>query len=65
MVSQMESPALAARGTPKSDLLTGWINSEDSTSIRSLQVSALMRRYAITDVMAVTVASLLFGEVRE
>jgi hypothetical protein len=61
----MENPALTARGIPNSDLLAGWIGSENSPSIRSLQVALLMRRYGITDATAATIAALLFGEVSE
>ncbi|MGB3445208.1 MAG: hypothetical protein WBA48_00740 [Xanthobacteraceae bacterium] len=64
MTPQMENPALAARGVPNSDLLSGWINSEDNPPVRSLQVSSLTRRCAINAAMAATVAALLFGEGR-
>jgi len=62
MTPHMENPALAARGVPNSDLLAGGINSEDSRSIRSLQVSSLTRRCAISAVMASIVAHLIYGE---
>lgn len=65
MTLQMENPALAARGVPKTDLcLAGWINSEDNPPTRSLQVSSLTRRCAISAAMAAIVAALLFGEGR-
>ena len=64
MTPQMENPALAARGVPNSDLLAGWINSEDKPPIRSLQVSSLTRRCAISATLAAVVAPLLFGEGR-
>lgn len=62
MTTHMENPALAARGVPNTDLLTGGINSEDSRSIHALQVASLTRRCAISAVMAAVVAPLLFGE---
>lgn len=64
MSLQMENPALAARGVPNTDLLTGGINSEDSRSTRSLQVALLTRRCAISAAMAAIVAPILFGEGR-
>lgn len=62
MTTHMENPALAARGVPNTDLLTGGINSEDSRSTRSLQVAALTRRCAISTALAAVVAPLVFGE---
>lgn len=62
MTSQMENPALAARGVPNSDLLAGWINSEDSRFTHSLQVSSLTRRCAISAALAAVVAPIMFGE---
>ena len=64
MSLQMENPALAARGVPNTDLLTGGINSEDSRSTRSLEVALLTRRCAISAAMAAIVAPILFGEGR-
>jgi hypothetical protein len=58
----MENPALAARGVPNSDLLAGWINSEDNPPTRSLQVASLTRRCAISAALAAVVAPILFGE---
>lgn len=62
MQPEMENPALAARGVPNTDLLGSGINSEDSRSVRSLQVASLTRRCAISAVMASVVAPLVFGE---
>ncbi|MCP1998137.1 hypothetical protein [Nitrobacter winogradskyi] len=62
MTTHMENPALVARGVPNTDLLTGGISSEDTNSIRLIQVSSLTRRCAISAVMAAVVAPLLFGE---
>jgi hypothetical protein len=62
MASHMENPALAARGVPNTDLLAGWIISEDNPPILSLQVSSLTRRCAISTALAAIVAPLLFGE---
>lgn len=59
---QKENPALAARGVPNTDLLAGGINSENSPSIRNLQVAQLTRRCALTAAMAAIVAPLVFGE---
>lgn len=62
MTFHMENPALAARGVPNSDLLGGWISSEDSRSTRSLQVSSLTRRCAISATLAAIIAPIVFGE---
>lgn len=62
MPLQMENPALQGTGLPNTDLLGSGIISEDTSSIRLIQVSSLTRRCAISAVMAAVVAPLLFGE---
>ncbi len=61
MSLQKENPA-GGRGLPNTDLLSSGISSEDSRSIRSLQVALLTRRCAISAAMAAIVAPILFGE---
>jgi hypothetical protein len=62
MQPHMENPALAARGVPATDLAGGWINPENSPTLRKLQASRLTRRCAISFAMASIVAPLLHGE---
>lgn len=62
MQPEKKNPALGARGFPNIDLLGSGISSEDSRSVRSLQVASLTRRCAISAVMAAVVAPLVFGE---
>lgn len=63
MQPHMETPALAARGAPNSDLAGASINSESiSSSLRRLQASRLARLYAVNAAMAETIAPLVFLE---
>lgn len=64
MQPHKETPALAARAIPKSDLLDGWISSEHTQPLLKLQASALTRRCAISLAMASVIAPLLHGEGR-
>lgn len=63
MASQMESPALAARGNPVTVQADGSNNPESKSPLRELQARHLTRRCAISFGMASIVTSLLHGEV--
>lgn len=63
MQPHMETPALAARGAPNSDLAGASINSEFTLPLHKIQASRLSRRCAISLAMALVVAPLLHGEV--
>lgn len=65
MQPHMENPALAARGVPNSDLLTGSIGSESTLPLRKLQAQRLTQRFAISPAMASVLAPLLHGEVAQ
>ena len=62
MSVQMENPALVKRGVPETDLAGALINSEYATPQLHLQVSRLVRRYAVNAAMAETLAPLVFLE---
>ncbi|WP_256807769.1 hypothetical protein [Bradyrhizobium sp. Bra64] len=62
-MTQMENPALAARGVPNADLLAGSITSETTSPLRRLQASRLARLYAVNAAMAEIIAPLVFLEV--
>jgi hypothetical protein len=57
----MENPALAKRGVPETDLAGAWIDPEYATPHLRLQVSRLVRLYAVSYAMAATIARLAFA----
>ena len=62
MLPKMESPALAARGVPATDLVDASIGPESKSPTLILQASRLTRRYAISFGMALIVAPLHYGD---
>lgn len=62
MASQMENPALAARGVPESDLAGALIFPEYASPLVDLQARRLTRRCAISMAMAAIVAPMIHGE---
>ena len=60
----MENPALAARGVPETDLAGAVIVSEYATPHLRLQVSRLVRRYAVNAFLAETLAPMVFMEAK-
>lgn len=60
MSVQMENPALAKRGVPDTDLAGALISPEYATPQLHLQVSRLVRLYAVNAAMAETLAPLVF-----
>ena len=62
MQPQMENPALAKRGVPETDLAGALINPEYATPQHRLQVSRLVRLYAVNASLAETIAPLVFLE---
>ena len=62
MQPDMENPALAKRGVPETDLAGALINPEYATPQHRLQVSRLVRLYAVNASLAETIAPLVFLE---
>ena len=63
MAPQMEDPAtLEACGAPETDLAGALINPEYATPQRRLQVSRLVRLYAVNASLAEAMAPLVFLE---
>ncbi|MCA1467235.1 hypothetical protein I6F09_04950 [Bradyrhizobium sp. IC3195] len=62
MTSQMENPALAARGVPAINLAAGKIEPEYALELRRRQYLAEI--FALPPHTAVVVAELAFGEAR-
>ena len=62
MSNQMENPAAANCGAPKADLAGASITTEYATPQRRLQVSRLVRLYAVNASLAETIAPLVFLE---
>ena len=60
MQPHMENPALAKRGVPETDLAGALINPEYATPHLRLQVSRLVRLYAVNAAMAEALAPLVF-----
>jgi hypothetical protein len=60
MQPHMENPALAKRGVPEADLAGALINPEYATPHLRLQVSRLVRLYAVNAAMAEALAPLVF-----
>ena len=59
----MENPALAKRGVPETDLAGALISPEYATPHLHLQVSRLVRLYAVKDSTAKTIAAMAYGVV--
>lgn len=62
MLPQMESPALAARGVPATDLADASIWPESKATPRDLQVIRLRRLCAVDPSMARALAPFVHGE---
>ena len=62
MQPDMENPALAKRGVPETDLAGALINPEYATPHLRLQVSRLVRLYAVNASLAEALAPLIFLE---
>jgi hypothetical protein len=63
MTPKMENPALATRGVPETDLAGASINPEINTPHHlRLQVSRLVRLYAVNASLAEAIAPLVFLE---
>jgi hypothetical protein len=62
MTSQMENPALAARGVPEVSLAAGKIDPGYISLHTRLQASRLVRLYAVNAAMAEAIAPLVFLE---
>jgi hypothetical protein len=62
MQPHVENPALAARGVPETDLAGALINPEYATPQHRLQVSRLVRLYAVNASLAEAIAPLVFLE---
>ncbi|WP_271627796.1 hypothetical protein [Bradyrhizobium sp. CCBAU 11445] len=61
MQLQKESPALAARGVPATDLLDGSITPENSKRLRFVQAHYLSQRFALAPDMAEALAPFVYG----
>lgn len=62
MGPEKESPALAARGNPETDLAGASICPDNRTALHQIQVARLTRRCAVTAAMAAIMAPFVFGE---
>ena len=62
MQPHMEKPAIAKRVVPETDLAGALINPEYATPQHRLQVSRLVRLYAVNASLAETIAPLVFLE---
>jgi hypothetical protein len=64
MQPNMENPAAANCGVPKTDLAGASIGSESISPLRKLQASRLRRIHALAHETAITIATLAFGVAR-